>query len=72
VGNDQFKKELKIEASITPEDRVEMITLLQKYIDVLQGYVWFGYGYRNTQNITSRRMQTGQIKVENDSSWPPD
>jgi hypothetical protein len=68
MGNDQFKKELKIEASITPEDRVEMITLLQEYTDVLRGYAWFGYGYRSTQNIVSRRMQTGQIKVEKDSS----
>jgi hypothetical protein len=31
VGNDQFKKELKIKALVTPEDRVEMITLLQEY-----------------------------------------
>ena len=35
MGNDQFKKELKIEALVTPEDMAEMITLLQKYTDIL-------------------------------------
>jgi hypothetical protein len=31
VGNDQFKKELKIKALVTPEERGEMITLLHEY-----------------------------------------
>jgi hypothetical protein len=34
VGNDQFKKELKIGTLITPKQRAEMITLLQEYADV--------------------------------------
>ena len=34
MGNDQVKKELKTWALITPEERAEMIALLQEYIDV--------------------------------------
>lgn len=65
IGNDQFKKELKIEASTTPKDKAEMITLLQEYTYV---FSWFVYGYRSTQNITGRKMQIRQTKVKKDSS----
>lgn len=59
IGDDQFKNELKIGASITPEDIAEKLFLL-----ILRGYAWFGYRYYSTQNIAGRRMQTGPTKVE--------
>jgi len=38
VGNEEIKRELKIRTSITPEEKEELIALLQDYVDV---FAWF-------------------------------
>jgi hypothetical protein len=69
ISDGQFKNELKIRASISPENIVEKLFLpyyknIQMFLLILRGYAWFGYGYCSTQNTAGRRMQIGPIKVE--------
>lgn len=54
MGNDQVKKELKTWALITPEERAEMIALLQEYIDV------FTWSYEDKPSLdTDIRVHRG-------------
>jgi len=57
VGNDQIKRELKIGTLTTPEERVEVIALLQEYADV------FAWSYEDMPGL-DRNIVVHKIPLE--------
>ena len=57
MGNDQIKRELKIGTLITPEERAEVIALLQEYANV------FAWSYENMPGL-DRNIVVHKISLE--------
>jgi hypothetical protein len=57
VGSDQIKRELKIGTLITPEERAEVIALLQEYADV------FAWSYEDMPGL-DRNIVVHKIPLE--------
>jgi hypothetical protein len=57
VGSDQIKRELKIGTLITPEERAEVIALLQEYADV------FAWSYEDMSGL-DRNIVVHKIPLE--------